>query len=236
MAAFAQRMLIDYKKTKDQIATVKDVQERSFVRIGAASLLNSMLVPKIVHIIDCGKIEFIINVQEDTSESLLRKIVNEEYDIGIMTLNALAIEELKKKENMHDVCFHVLAQDELVACVNAEGTFSKMKSFDSKQVLAYWKALCGIYPIAQYEKDAIDNSIICTNDVLLCRKLLLRKDIFIIMPKIIYTNFFKGKKFTAKPIDLPEKVVETHCLIYKRPISENLQAFIDLTENCMRQI
>lgn len=203
LTAFANRMLQDFQETKAQFKNDNGDRERSFIRLGAASLLNSILMPKIVRVLDRGKVEFIVNVREDTPESLLYKILNGEYDIGLMTLNASSIETLKERENMKDICFHVLSQDQLVACINAEGPFERMEHFSEKEVNGYWKALCGIYPIAQYEKNAIDKSIICTNDVLLCRKLLLRKDLFVIMPQLIFSKFFKGKKFTAKPIVLP---------------------------------
>ena len=236
LTAFANRMLQDFQETKAQFRNDGGDRERSFIHMGSASLLNSLLMPKIARMLDRGKVEFIVNVREDTPESLLYKILNGEYDVGIMTLNASSIETLKSRENMKEIYFHVLSQDQLVACINAEGPFEKMDFFGEEEVNGYWKALCGIYPIAQYEKNAIDKSIICTNDVLLCRKLLLRKDLFVIMPQLIFSKFFKGKKFAAKPIVLPEKVVETHCLVYKESASENLKEFIKLTESCMRQI
>lgn len=236
LSAFANRMMKDFENTKAQFQDNNNVKKRSFIHMGAASLLNSLLMPKIVRVLDRGSVEFIVNVREDTPESLLNKILNEEYDVGIMSLNASSIDALKMQDEINDICFHVLMQDQLVAAINAEGPFKKVESFSEKDVQGYWKALCGINPIAQYEKDAIDKSIICTNDVLLCRKLLLRKDLFVIMPQLIYLKFFKGKKFLAKPITLSDQVAITHCLVYRVSNFGNLEEFVKLAESCMRQI
>lgn len=236
LADFAKRVLRDYQETRANFETETTEKIKCFVRVGSASLLNSILMPKIINLLDRGQSEFIVNVCEEVPATLLHKISGDDYDVGIITMNTTVLERMRQDEKMKNLHFHVLRQDKLVVCVNAQGIYADYECFTQQQIQSFWKAVCGIYPIEEYERDAIEKSVICTNDVLLCRKLLLRKDLFVIMPELIYSKFFKGKKFVAKPIDLPEKIVETHCLVHKKRSEKEIEEFIKIAESCMRQL
>lgn len=233
---FAERTLKDFQETLRNFNAEENTAFKSFIRIGSASLLNSILMPKIISTATHGSYEYVINVQETIPTTLLQKIQAQEYDIGIMTINEGTIKLLQEDDEFKSLWFDILLRDQLVACMNTNSSYAKQEYLTRDQINTYWKALCGIYPIEQYERIAIERSVICTNDVLLCRKLLLRKDIFVLMPQLIYTKFFKGKKFVAKPLDVSQKIIEAHCLIYRKPVKNDVAEFVTLVKNSMRQI
>ena len=66
--------------------------------------------------------------------------------------------------------------------------------------------------------------------------MLLQNDIFTLMPQVTFMHLFKGKKLTAKPVQLSEAVEITHGLLYREDAAEEVHAFITLIGECMRQV
>lgn len=232
---FAQRVIADFDKTFQTVSLTEEKQPvTKHIKVVSSSLLNSIVMPKVLTGLPQYEKNWTVNIIEMEPEYIVSEVANGIYDIGLLTLNKEYLDELLQQYTEQQLQCDVLLYDQLVACMSAESSSARLDKIYADKELSL-KMVFGVNPIDKYRKSAMEESIICSSDITFHKKMLLQNDVYTYMPKLAYTTLFKGKKFTAKPLILDEEVEIIHCVIYKESsMDDTLQAFIDLMKSCMR--
>ena len=232
---FAQRVIADFDKTFQTVSLTEEKQPvTKHIKVVSSSLLNSIVMPKVLTGLPQYEKNWTVNIIEMEPEYIVSEVANGIYDIGLLTLNKEYLDELLQQYTEQQLQCDVLLYDQLVACMSAESSSARLDKIYADKELSL-KMVFGVNPIDKYRKSAMEESIICSSDITFHKKMLLQNDVYTYMPKLAYTTLFKGKKFTAKPLILDEEVEIIHCVIYKESsMDDTLQAVIDLMKSCMR--
>lgn len=237
---FAQKVLNDFNQLLIDVSSInspeKSLPVKRCIRIGSASALNIIIMPKILNISKRNEKHFTINITETSPTDICENLVERKFDFGILCINS---EDLSGKLHPYindELQYKLLAKDHLVACVSENSYYATQEIITSEQTLTSNRTLYGINPIDKRRKKSIGGSITCSNDMMFHKKLLLQDDIITIMPQLIYRHLFKSKKFVSKPLQFEEPVELVHCLIYCKDVNEDLQDFIFLVEECMQKL
>ena len=238
-AAFAERVLTDLEQTQSAISLLteeKEEQQQCVIRICSASVLNNIVMPKVLNVAAKREKNLTVNIMEREPAEVFEQLSAGACDIGLISINTTYLQaQLERSENSKLRC-QVLMKDKLVACMSAKSPYAQQESITAEQVQTMGKTVYGVIPIEQYKKSAVEGSITCSNDIEFHKKMLLQNDIFTLMPQVTFMHLFKGKKLTAKPVQLSEAVEITHGLLYREDAVEEVHAFITLIGECMRQV
>ncbi|GEM_PF-4287868 len=232
---FAQRVIADFDKTFQAVSLTEEKQPvTKHIKVVSSSLLNSIVMPKVLTGLPQYEKNWTVNIIEMEPEYIVSEVAKGNCDIGLLTLNKEYLDELLQQYAEQQLQCDVLLYDQLIACMGVESSSARLdKIYADKD--SSRKMIFGVTPIDKYKLSAMEESIICSSDITFHKKMLLQNDVYTYMPKLAYTTLFKGKKFTAKPLILDEEVEIIHCVIYKESsMDDTLQAFIDLMKSCMR--
>lgn len=232
---FAQRVIADFDKTFQAVSLTEEKQPvTKHIKVVSSSLLNSIVMPKVLTGLPQYEKNWTVNIIEMEPEYIVSEVAKGNCDIGLLTLNKEYLDELLQQYAEQQLQCDVLLYDQLIACMGVESSSARLDKIYADQRLLR-KMIFGVTPIDKYKLSAMEESIICSSDITFHKKMLLQNDVYTYMPKLAYTTLFKGKKFTAKPLILDEEVEIIHCVIYKESsMDDTLQAFIDLMKSCMR--
>ena len=232
---FAQRVIADFNQTFDTVScTEKKTPTARHIKVVSSSLLNSIVMPKVLTSLSQYEKYWTVNILEMEPEYIFSEIASGTYDIGLLTLNKEYLEELQKQYAKQLIQCTTLLHDQLVVCMSAESSYAQLDKITAETDLSR-KMIFGVSPINKYRKSAVEESIICSSDITFHKKMLLQNDIYTYMPKLAYMSLFKEKKFIAKPLITEDAVEIIHCVIYKESsLNDTLQTFINLMQNCMR--
>lgn len=236
---FAKRVMADFEQTREAIFCLEEdnLEQHSFcIRIGSASVMNNIVMPKVLNVMAKRKKNWLTNIQEVAPDALLQGIMEGVYDIGLVSINATYLEEKLSAAKNKPLCCKILQKDNLVACMSAKSHYAKQEYITVEQIQTRDKTVYGIISMAQHRKASVEDSLISSNDIAFHKKMLLQNNIFTIMQQFAYDHIFKGKKFIARPLELQESVVIWHCLLYREDANEAVHDFIALFEECFRQV
>lgn len=231
---FAQRVIADFDKTFQAVSLTEEKQPvTKHIKVVSSSLLNSIVMPKVLTGLPQYEKNWTVNIIEMEPEYIVSEVAKGNCDIGLLTLNRAYLNDLLQQYAAQQIQCKILLQDQLVACMGAESSYAKLNKIDTLDGLSN-KMIFGVTPIAKYRKAATEESIICSSDVTFHKKMMLQNDIYTYMPNLAFTSLFRGKKFVAKPLIIDDDVEIIHCVIYKETsMDDTLQAFIDLMKSCM---
>lgn len=237
--AFAQRTLNDFEQTCDAISVIKEnenQQNKQCIRVCSASALNNILMPKVLSVLAKDEKGTSVNIIIANPEEMFAELADGRCDIGLLSLNTDIVKRLLAEYDSAGLCCKILMTDQLVACTSAQSSYAQQERITVEQINTMDKTLYGIIPAEKYRKDAFEGSILCSNDIEFHKRVLLQNDIYTLMPQVIYQKLFKGKKLTALPLELKNRVEITHGLIYRLEAEEEVLTFLNLMMECIRQL
>lgn len=241
-AEFAKRVMEDLEQTIGAIAQMDMMEaataKKRCLRIGSASALNNVVMPKVFNVLQQRGEPLEINIVEMPVDRLFDEVLEGKCDVAFISMNTDYIkEQMEQRQQAADrLRCKSLMRDKLLACMSSKSSYAKQDKITKEQISSHTKTLYHITPIERYKEEAYEQSIICSNDLELHKRMLLQNDIFTLMTQMTYQTLFKSKKLTAKPIELEEKVEITHGILYRVDADEVIHDFITLVEECMRRL
>ena len=240
MLQFAQLVLDNFELTKAQVAAMTASEHAQpqgrLYRMGTASALNNILMPKVLNILKKTESGAAVNMLEASPAEILVRLADEQWDFGLITLNKMYLDELLDAYPANHLHCEILARDKLVACTHFSSSFAQQPAIDESQSSLLTKTIYGIIPTENAKQPALEDSIICSNDLLFHKRLLMQDDIFTLMPNLCYQHLFKEKKFIALPLEMKEPVEIVHALLYRPARSTDALEFIQLVRDCMHTL
>lgn len=228
---FAQNVLEQYTHLKLTLQEMdaSTAHERHFLDFISASAVITNIFPLIKMDAFHKQFPYIdIRLTETAPEEAFQIMAQGHGQLAAVSCNTELFQALEKTYAPASVL--ILAQDQLVACILAAASLSKMQSIDSDCILSHPHTIFSVVPKKEYSEITYLNAICISNDLAFHEKMLRQgRSQMAIMPACAFKIFFNNRRFMSLAIDEPTDLI--HALLLPPNPPESVQQFALLIKN-----
>ena len=207
-------------------------ETRTLVKIICVSALTNVIIPKTISVANnlCRNTDIFVKNLSTISE-FDTNILNNSFDICLVSLNTYYLEDFLKKWSCDKLHLNIIAEDKLVACVSNNSKYAEAEAIEKNVFDKQRHIVCHVLPLEDYDNNYY-RVITYNNDIEFNKKMMVASGVISLMPNISYELYFKSKRFLRKKFYLETNI--THAIIYYNNASSTVKDIVRIMQESYR--